>query len=82
MIMTKPQTERLAQVPPMYRTLFQRVYAGQIGRAAQVKAKCLDCTCYQRVEITNCQATACPLHAIRPYQNDEDQSHQDAGISA
>ena len=33
-----------------------------------IKAKCLDCTAYQRVEITNCGAIYCPLWIYRPFQ--------------
>lgn len=66
--MTPQQIERLPHVPPMYRGIFERVYEGQPGHALQVHAKCLDCCCYQRIDVKLCPATACPLWAIRPYQ--------------
>lgn len=33
-----------------------------------INAKCYDCACFQRVEVTKCQAKDCPLHALRPWQ--------------
>jgi hypothetical protein len=53
--------------PKLY-PLFFRVYAGQSGMAESVKAKCLDCSCWQIAEITNCTVFTCPLWAHRPYQ--------------
>lgn len=38
------------------------------GRAAAIKAKCLDCTLDTREEVRNCEAYLCPLWAVRPYQ--------------
>lgn len=36
---------------------------------AAIKLKCLDCSCQQRKEITNCPIKRCPLWHVRPYQN-------------
>lgn len=33
-----------------------------------INAKCFDCTCYSRIEVTNCEITDCPLWALRPWQ--------------
>jgi hypothetical protein len=42
------------------------------GRKGSVKAmvalKCLDCTCYTKAEIRDCELVECSLHSIRPYQ--------------
>jgi hypothetical protein len=35
---------------------------------ALVALKCLDCCCWQRVEIAECACTTCPLYPIRPYK--------------
>lgn len=75
--MTDLQRERLPHVPEVYREAFRRIYAGEAGRAAMVKAKCLDCCCYQRVEVQKCTATACPLWSIRPYQKGEPENEGD-----
>lgn len=62
--------KRLAGIPILYRGMFERVWFGNAGRALRVKCKCLDCTCYQRLEVENCTTVACPLWEIRPYQKD------------
>jgi hypothetical protein len=33
-----------------------------------IALKCLDCSCWQRVEIAECTCTTCPLYPIRPYK--------------
>lgn len=38
-----------------------------------INAKCFDCTCGQRVEITHCPVTGCSLYPVRPYQGKRDQ---------
>lgn len=65
--------ERLEQIrghsPKLY-PLFLRVYAERRSKAAAIKAKCLDCCCYQRKEVALCTVVACPLWHFRPYQKD------------
>ena|ERR1017187_4860033 len=56
-----------------YYPLFYRVYAGQLGKVAAIKAKCLDCSCWQQGAITNCTVQTCPLWSIRPYQKGEEE---------
>ena len=33
-----------------------------------INAKCWDCCCFQRVEVTRCEITSCPLWNFRPWQ--------------
>ena len=33
-----------------------------------VNAKCWDCCCEVRIEVTKCSATDCPLWKLRPWQ--------------
>jgi hypothetical protein len=74
LIPTDPETrikERLAQIAsrnPSRAALFQAVHYGNPSKALAVKAKCLDCCCWDTVEIKNCQAVTCPLWRVRPYQ--------------
>lgn len=35
---------------------------------AAINAKCFDCCCFQRKEVTLCTATDCPLFNLRPWQ--------------
>lgn len=64
----KKRLREIQSRTPVLYPLFYRVYARQTGLAKAVKAKCLDCACWQRQEITFCRVTTCPLHAFRPFQ--------------
>ena len=59
--------DRLKNMPSSYRANYKKAMAGK-SKAAAVKAKCLDCTNWQRVEITNCPCEACPLYLYRPFK--------------
>ncbi len=36
-----------------------------------INAKCWECSCEQRIEITKCHLKDCPLWPVRPYQKEE-----------
>jgi len=36
-----------------------------------INAKCWDCTCFQKREVTLCEMVDCSLWTFRPWQNDE-----------
>ena len=36
-------------------------------KSRAIKAKCLDCCCFDRDEVKNCKAELCPLWHYRPY---------------
>lgn len=55
-------------VLPLYRGVVKRSFEGKCSPRSAIRAKCLDCCCYVREEVTNCQVVLCPLHAFRPYQ--------------
>lgn len=57
----------LNSIPLAYQKNYEKAMSGKSDRAA-VKAKCLDCTGYQKNEIAKCPSTTCPLHPRRPYQ--------------
>ena len=62
---------RLAEIQkhtPKLHPLFFRVYAGQTGLTEAVKAKCLDCGCWQIDEVRNCTIFTCPIWDFRPFQ--------------
>lgn len=68
---TDHQKRRLVECErgsPKYTGILKQAYSGG-SKAAGIKAKCLDCCCYQRLEVEKCRATGCPLWAYRPYQN-------------
>ena len=46
----------------------QKAKANPPSLRAEIKEQCYDCSCYQRTEVTKCQAKDCPLHRIRPWK--------------
>ena len=61
--------KRRAEMPDIYRANYDTAMDGR-SRKAAVKALCLECTGWQRTEITKCTAPACPLHPYRPFKNE------------
>jgi hypothetical protein len=63
-------TETFAQ----QRRLFPRMALPIIAQAekgslpAAVKLTCLECTCWQKKEIRDCEIRRCPLYPHRPFQ--------------
>jgi hypothetical protein len=55
-------------IPSTMELLYLKVHCGRPSQRERVKLKCLDCGCWQRDEVTNCNVEQCPLWAIRPYQ--------------
>jgi hypothetical protein len=59
--------QRLSKIPQAYKRNYQNAVQGKSLRAA-VNAFCIECTGWQRNEIIFCTSLACPLYAVRPYQ--------------
>jgi hypothetical protein len=57
---------RMEEIPERYLKVYKKAMSGK-SKAAALKAKCLDCTCWQRKEIENCTVKDCPLYPYRPY---------------
>ena len=52
--------------------LLLRCYTDNASAGQCLRAKCLECTNFQRKEITLCNVTSCPLWIKRPYQSEMD----------
>ena len=80
---SQPISKRLSEMRSSRRTLVlkrasdapeaaQRGYlaaaCGVASPRAGIKAFCMMCVCWQRVEVTLCTAEACPLWTYRPFQ--------------
>ena len=59
---------RVLAVPPQQRRAYLKVVTDVAGLRERVRLKCLDCSGWQREEVTRCTVRACPLWAERPYQ--------------
>jgi len=68
--MNENQKQWLAKIPKVYQQNYKTAVSSR-SRAAAIKAKCLDCTNFQRVEITNCPVDTCPLWLYRGYRSPE-----------
>jgi len=58
---------RLSQIPKAYKQNYKIAVQGKSLRAC-INAQCLECCGWQRKEIELCTSLACPLWAVRPYQ--------------
>jgi len=56
-----------ADIPRSYRRIYDEATAGKSLRAA-INSQCLECQGWQISAIKNCEAFACPLWAVKPYQ--------------
>lgn len=54
-------------LPDRYRKTFVTAFLGR-SPTSGIKAKCLDCSNFQREEIKACELETCPLHKYRPYK--------------
>lgn len=53
--------------PTQYHNVIDKMGSGSMKAA--IKAKCLDCCCFEKAEIRDCTIQECPLWNFRPYQN-------------
>ena len=56
-----------AQIPKMYRRIYDKAVSGRSRRAA-ITLSCLECMGYQRNQVAACTSPACPLWVFRPYR--------------
>lgn len=58
----------LKNVPQTCQAIIGKAFDKTCSPRAAIKAKCLDCSEFDRDEIRNCTVVLCPLHAFRPFQ--------------
>lgn len=64
----KGRGEFVNKLTTSYQRTFIKAY-NSTSKANAIKAKCLDCTCFQKIEITECATYTCPLWEHRPYKD-------------
>lgn len=62
--------EFFESLPLSVRGIFEKAFSGN-SKSSAIKAKCLDCCCFNREEISKCNVKKCPLWSYRPYQKEE-----------
>lgn len=63
------QAKFLEQVGESCYGIIRRAFEGTSSPRQAIKAKCLDCCCFNRDEVKHCPVVLCPLHTYRPYQD-------------
>ena len=58
--------ERLDSMPETSRRTYLTAMRGR-SKSAGIKAFCMECVCWQRQEVAQCTAHACPLYPYRPF---------------
>jgi hypothetical protein len=53
-------------IPLRWKKIYEQVQKGKSYKWA-IKAKCLDCCCWQEGEVKKCPAVDCPLYLHRPF---------------
>ena len=62
---------------PSVRNVFLKAFSGK-SPAAGIKAKCIQCSAYQKSEITLCRVTDCAIFRYRPYQDVKSSTTEEA----
>jgi len=61
----------IEQAPESAKKTLTQAFSGSASPRAAIKAMCLSCVGFQRDEIRDCTAFACPLWKYRPFQTNE-----------
>jgi hypothetical protein len=62
------QAAYLRRVPVKSRGIVGKAFGQSCSPRQAIKAKCLDCSCFDREEVRDCRVSVCPLWPWRPYQ--------------
>lgn len=58
----------LKMVPNSYQKMWLDSFDGTASKSRAIRAKCLECSAYQKEEIRSCPCRQCPLWQYRPYK--------------
>ncbi len=61
-------TKKSDDMPAIYRKNYLAAISGKASPRDAIKAFCIECMGYARVEVTNCDTIDCPLNLYRPYR--------------
>jgi len=59
---------KLRETPKPYKRTYLKAVNGESLRSS-INSFCLDCMAWKKKEVRLCPSLACPLWAVRPYQN-------------
>ena len=69
MLKAKADKEAAGEIQP--KTPAEKARENPKSLRFAINAKCWDCVCFQKREVTRCVMTDCPLWLLRPWQNEE-----------
>jgi hypothetical protein len=78
-LMQERISQRLKDIPKIYRRIYEQAVKGK-SRKAAIHAFCLECVYWQKEEVRKCSDLACPLYALRPYQEGANHSDNRSGF--
>lgn len=68
----------LARTPISAKGIIGRAFAKTASPRQAIKARCLQCSNYQRDEIANCTVLGCAFWQYRPFQDNAEESEDAA----
>jgi hypothetical protein len=66
------RAEEIESTPVLSRQIVARALAGEGSPRQAIKARCLQCSNFQRDEVANCTVIRCALWQFRPYQTGDE----------
>jgi hypothetical protein len=66
--LTAKQEKYLVTVPSLSHGVLQKAYRKTASPRQAIKAKCLECTNFDRDSVTHCPVETCPLWSYRAFQ--------------
>lgn len=72
--------KRAADVPKSARQGYVRAALGETSPRQAIKAFCMECMAWDRTEVAQCTARACPLYGYRPFARDRNENPASEGV--
>jgi hypothetical protein len=66
------RADEVSSTPALSQGIVARALAGEGSPRQAIKARCLQCSNFQRDEVANCTVIRCALWQFRPYQSNEE----------
>jgi hypothetical protein len=64
----RAMADRISQMPKTSVSAYLKASRGRATPRVAIKAFCMECVGWNRIEVTKCPASACPLWMYRPFQ--------------
>jgi len=68
-LMDKRVAKVISEAPISTQGALREAFSGAASPRRAIKAMCLTCVGFDRLEVTNCSSYGCPLWKYRPFQD-------------